>query len=115
MLRVRPCLIVASLPQGLLPACGEQWAEAQVFGRGQIVPFMVHDPIGGRDRPFWAGAFHELQGRARFDRAFLDDPDIPACEAGAFHLYRQIFDLPATGEFPAGLSGLRNLHDGRTD
>ena len=85
-----------------------------MFGRGQIVPFMVHDPIGGRDRPFWAGAFHELQGRARFDRAFLDDPEIPACEAGAFHLYRQIFDLPATGEFPTGLSGLRNLHDGRT-
>ena len=85
-----------------------------MFGRGQVVSFMVHDPIGGRDRPFWAGAFHELQGRARFDRTFLDDPDIPACEAGAFHLYRQIFDLPAAGEFPAGLSGLRNLHDGRT-
>lgn len=84
-----------------------------MFGRGQVVAFMVHDPIGGCDGPFRAGAFHELQTRARFDHALLDHPDIPACEAGAFHLYGQIFDLPATGEFPAGLSGLRNLHDGR--
>lgn len=115
MLRVRPRLAAASFPQALLPACGKESAETQVFGSGQIVPLMVHDPVGGRDRPFRARSFHELQPRARFDRAFLDDPEIPACEAGAFDLYRQIFDLPATGEFPTGLPGLRNLYHGRAD
>ena len=55
-----------------------------MFGCGSIVPFVVHDPVGGCDRPFRVGAFPELQLRARFERAFLDDPEIPPCEAGPF-------------------------------
>ncbi len=97
LLRIGLRLMVVSLPQGVLPACGEQGTQAQSFGCRPIFTLMVHDPIGGSDGPFRAGAIHELKRRIRFDRAFLEDPKIPSCEAGAFNLQGQILDAPAAG------------------
>ena len=38
--------------QRLLPAEGEEWAQAQPCCGDWVIAFMVHDPIRGRDRPF---------------------------------------------------------------
>ena len=59
-LRIRFCLLPCPLPHGLLPGRGEEWAQAQAFCGGSVVSFMVHDAIGGCDRPFGAGAIDEL-------------------------------------------------------
>ena len=86
-----------------------------MFGGGSIVPFMVHGPIGGCDGPFRTGSIDETKPVLRLDRSFLQHTEIPAGETCAFNLHGQILDPPAPGQFPAGLSGLRNLDDGRAD
>ena len=115
LLWMRCCGVQASLLQGVLPACRKQRAKAQVFGCGSIVPFMMHDPIGCRNRPFRTWTIQQVQVGARFDRPFLHHPKIPARQAGAFYLDGQIFELPAAGQFPAWLPWLRNLDNGRAD
>lgn len=79
----------------------------------QIVLLLMHDPIGCADGPFGVGPIDQTQGRIRFDEPFLQDAKIPSRESGLLDLHRQILDLPAPGQFPAGLAGLRDLHDGR--
>lgn len=48
------------LSQGLLPTCGKELALAQTFSSGSVIPIMVHDSIGGCDRPFGTRAIPEL-------------------------------------------------------
>lgn len=86
-----------------------------MFSGFEIFAFVVHDPIGRGDGPFWKGAIHQAQREIRFDEPFLQHSKIPPRESSSFNLYRQILDLPPTRQFPAGLAWLRNLDDGRPD
>ena len=60
LLWIRFGLLPCPLSHGLLPGRGEEWAQAQAFCGGSVVPFMVHNSIGGCDRPFGVGTVDEL-------------------------------------------------------
>lgn len=73
---------------------------------------LLHHVIGAGDGPLGQGLFLAGEGVTSLNDALLKDPEIPAGEPGFIHEHGEGFQLPASGQGVAGLTGLGDLQEG---
>ena len=76
----------------------------------RIVFQMMHDLVATIDRPFGKRPVDKNQLIIGVYEAVAEDTEVESGEAGLLDLECEVLHLPATREFPAWLTGLRNLN-----
>ena len=108
----RGALPLGRRPQELhLPRVGQFRQLRQRVGVGHFAAAVLDDAGCSHDGPVGMRAVGQANGLAGLELAFAENAEIPTGATRLVDEGGEVFHLPAAGDLPAGLTGLRDLDD----